>query len=174
MSEYDNEDNYNENDYNEDYPFDQYTEVREVDWFTRIAESIKAIGIGFLAIFFSFILLIWNEGQTVVNQVAQQAIPISSAVVNNQYIGKLVSMSGVITSNQTLGDNLFIKPGNYITLARGAEMYAWIEKRDKQVKTKVGGSQTQKITAIYEKVWIPVEDLNREYMSLAGNDTSIV
>lgn len=50
----------------------------------------------------------------------------------------------------------------------------WIEKRNKQVKTKVGGSQTQKITATYQKVWIPVEDLNRESISLSGNDTSII
>ena len=158
----------------DDDDIDEYTEVREVDWFTRIAESVKAIGIGCLAILVSFFILIWNEGQTVVHQVAQQAIPISSEVVNHQYIGKLVSTSGVITSNQTLGDNLFIKPGNYIALARSVEMYAWIENQDKQVKTKVGGSQRQKITAIYQKKWLPVEDLNEDFMSLASNDTSII
>ncbi|MDF5731411.1 MAG: TMEM43 family protein [Rhizonema sp. PD38] len=173
IDEYTNQDDDIDKYTNQD-DIDEYTEVREVDCFTRIGESVKAIGIGFLAILISFLILIWNEGQLVVKQVAQQAIPISSAVVNNQYIGKLVSTSGVITSSETLGVHLFIKPGNYIALARSVEMYAWVEKRDKQVKTKLGGSQTQKITAIYEKRWLPIKELNEETMSLARNDTSII
>ncbi|MDF5718242.1 MAG: TMEM43 family protein [Rhizonema sp. NSF051] len=174
IDEYTDEDDDIDKYTNQDDDIDEYTEVREFDWFTRIGESVKAIGIGFLAILVSFFVLILNEGQLVVKQVAQQAIPISSTVVNNQYIGKLVSTSGVITSSETLGDHLFIKPGKYIALGRRVEMYAWVEKRNKQVKTKLGGSQTQKITAIYEKRWLLVEHLNEETMSLARNDTSII
>jgi hypothetical protein len=94
-------------------------------------------------------MLILNEGQMIVNQVAQSAIPISSTVTNQQHVGKLISLNGVITSNETLGDGLFIKPAKYIVLGRSVEMYGWKEKRNKQVKNKVGGSQTRITTATY-------------------------
>lgn len=157
-----------------DDDYDQYIEDREVDWFTRISESIQGMGIGLLVVIFSFVILIWNEGQTIVNQVAQEAVPITSTSNSTKYIGKLVSTSGLITSNDVLGDNLFVAPGNYIALARSVEMYAWVETRDKEAKTNLGGSQQQKITATYKKQWVPIEDLNKEWRSLLGNDTSVV
>ncbi|HYW19427.1 MAG TPA: TMEM43 family protein [Nodularia sp. (in: cyanobacteria)] len=150
--------------HDEDGNFDEYVEYREVSWFTRINESIKTIGTGFLLIICCFGLLIWNEGQAIVNQVAQEAIPISSDVANNQHIGQLVMTSGVITSNQSLGDNLFIQPGKYIAIARGVDMYSWVEEQAKDAKTKVGGSQTQKITTTYQKVWLPLDELNRNLL----------
>ncbi len=156
----------------EDGDFDQYVEYREVSWFTRIKEAIQGIGLGFLLIIICFCILIWNEGQTIVNQVAQQAIPISSDVANNQHIGKLVMTSGVITSNQTLGDNLFIQPGEYIAIARGVDMYSWEEEQAKDAKTNVGGSQSQKITTTYQKRWVALEDFNRK-TSVHGNTNVI-
>jgi hypothetical protein len=151
-----------------------YDQVEELDWFSRIGESFRSIGFACLAIIISFIVLIYNEGQTIVNQVAQSAIPISSTVANQQHVGKLISMSGVITSNETLGDGLFIKPGKYIVLGRSIEIYGWRERRNKQTKNKVGGSQTRITTATYDKIWIPLNDFNSEKVSLLGNDTSVV
>ncbi len=156
----------------EEGDFDQYVEYREVSWFTRIKEAIQGIGLGFLLIIICFCILIWNEGQTIVNQVAQQAIPISSDVANNQHIGKLVITSGVITTNQTLGDNLFIQPGEYIAIARGVDIYSWEEEQAKDATTNVGGSQNQKITTTYQKRWVALDDFNKN-ISVHGNTNVI-
>lgn len=158
--------------HDEDSDVYQYVEYREVSWFTRIKEAIQGIGLGFSLIIVCFFILIWNEGQTIVNQVAQQAISISSDVANNQHIGELVITSGVITSNQTLGDNLFIQPGEYIAITRGVDMYSWVEEQAKDAKTNVGGSQSQKITTTYQKRWVALGDLNRE-TSVHGNTNVI-
>jgi hypothetical protein len=155
--------------HDEDGDFSQYVEYTQVSWLTRIKQAIQGIIVGLVLLLIAFLILTWNEGSTILNQTAQQAITISSDVPNNQHIGKLIITSGVITSEQQLGDNLFIQPGEYIAIARDVEMYSWVEKQEKKTQTNLGGSQNQKVTTTYYKTWVPVDRLDRESITLAGN-----
>ncbi|MEA5581663.1 TMEM43 family protein [Nodularia harveyana UHCC-0300] len=157
-------------DYDDDQgDFNQYVEYREVSWGTRIKQAVQGIVIGILSITIAFGLIIWNEGSTILNQAAQQAISIPSDVPNNQDIGKLIITSGVITSDETLGDNLFIQPGEYIALAREVDMYSWVEKQTKETETNLGGSQDQKVTTTYYKTWVSVDKLDEKSIVISGN-----
>ena len=44
---------------------DSYTEVTSTSWFSRLGDSFKGIGTGFLLIIAATALLWWNEGRTV-------------------------------------------------------------------------------------------------------------
>ncbi len=157
--------------HDEDNDFEQYVEYREVSWFTRIKQAITGVFFGFLLFIIALIIINFNEGNTILNQAVQQAIPISSDVVNNQKIGKLVITSGVITTNEKLGDDVFIQAGDYISISRNVEMYSWVEEEKKESQTNVGGSQTQKITTNYRRRWVPTKYLNRK-SSPFGNTES--
>lgn len=148
--------------YDDQGDFSQYVEYSTVSWGTRIKQAVQGIVFGIILIAATFGLIIWNEGSTILNQTAQQAISIPSDVPTSQHIGKLIITSGVISSDQTLGDNLFIQPGEYIALARQVDMYSWVEKQTKKTQTNVGGSQDQKVTTTYYKTWVSVDKLDQK------------
>ena len=136
---------------------EQYTEKQTIDWGNRINNSLKGIITGVLCFFFSFLILTWNEGHADLAQIAKNTVQISSNYPNKAHLGKLVSTTGIITSNKLLGDNLLLRPGKYIAVARAVEMYSWVETQSTETKTNLGGSQTQRKTFTYTKEWIDSE-----------------
>lgn len=132
---------------------DEYTEVETVSWATRKGNSFMWLFVGILLFFGSFFLLYWNEGKTDFSEVARTAIDIASTATPSTAIGKLVFTTGILTSNQLLGDSLFLKQGNYIALDRKVEMYAWSEETKTDTKKNLGGSETKNTTYTYTKGW---------------------
>ncbi len=132
---------------------DEYTEVETVGWSSRIGNSCLGLIIGIILFFSSFFLLYWNEGRVDFSQVAKTAVEISATSPNSSAIGQLVSTSGVITSDELIGDNLFLNPGKYIVVQRKVEMYAWREEKRTETKKNVGGSETKTTTYKYNKTW---------------------
>lgn len=120
---------------------------------SRIVSSIKGVVIGFILFIASFGLLYWNEGRVDLSNIAKTAIEISSAIVStdSSLNGKLISTTGVVNSDQIIGDNLFfggnsfLNPDKFIAVKRKVEMYSWVEKSESR------NSETTKIT--YSKSW---------------------
>ena len=141
---------------------EQYTEEKTIDWGTRIKNSLGGIFIGILLLFFAYFILTWNEGHAHLAQVAKNSVQISSNYPNKAHVGNLVSTTGIITSNNLLGDNLLLRPGKYIAIARAVEMYSWVETQSTETKKNLGGSETQRKTYTYTKEWVDSERiLNR-------------
>lgn len=123
---------------------------------SRILNSIKGIGIGFLLFFISFGVLYWNEGRVDLSKIADDAMPISSeaGADRSEAQGKLVSAPGQITTSEMIGDGLFLQEGNYIKVSRMVETYAWVEETTETTKTKVGGSTETTTEYDYVKKWV--------------------
>ena len=152
-----------------------FTEIKEVSWISRLLKSLKDVFTGVIIIFIAFLLLIWNEGRYDLNQLAKDTLHLSAdSAPQSQDIGKLVSITGLITSPEMLSDDLFLKPAPYIALGRAVEMYAWEESRNVESQTNLGGSQTQKITATYTQKWLSTSFIGREATSVRDNDSSII
>jgi hypothetical protein len=133
---------------------DEYTEVETVSWNSRIGNSCMGLILGIILFFGSFFVLYWNEGRVDFSQVAKTAVEISATSPNSSAIGQLVSTSGVITSDELVGDNLFLNPGKYIAVQRNVEMYAWREEKHTETrKSMLGGSETKITTYKYNKTW---------------------
>lgn len=132
---------------------DQFTKVVRHGYGSRIMGSIKGIFFGLLFFILSFGVLYWNEGRVDVSKIAETAILIGSESADPSADGQLVSAYGTVKTEETLGDDLYLKPGDYLSLARNVEMYAWIEHSETKTEKNLGGSETQTTTYTYTKGW---------------------
>ncbi len=145
---------------------ERYRQVERVGFGSRLASSFVSVFVGLILFLGSFWLLFWNEGRVNLAQVATGAIEISPLGSPSAPLGSLVSLTGPITSNELLGDNLFLRPGPYIAVSRKAEMYAWEEEKETRTQEEFGGSEVRETIYTYTKVWTEnPEDSSRFYRS---------
>jgi hypothetical protein len=130
------------------------TEVTTKSWGSKITESIKGVVFGLILFVASFAVLWINEGRTDMSKVAvKNTVPVNAAVLDVTNEGKPVSVTGMLSSYETIGDPEFLNPGKYLVLTRNVEMYAWVEKTESQTEKNVGGSETTTTTYSYVQEW---------------------
>ncbi len=101
------------------------------------SSPFAGILIGFGLFFGSFVLLYLNEGRVDLSKIADDTEPISAEQVDGENQGELVAISGVLHSDEPLGDPELLTESNYLQLERSVEMYAWKETSDKDEDTGV-------------------------------------
>lgn len=133
----------------------QFTEITTTSYGGRIINSIKGVLFGVIIFVASFGLLYWNEGRVDLSTIAKTATEIDATSVSNNssFNGKIVSATGILDSNETIGDNLFLKPDRFIGVERKTEMYSWIEKSESRSNKNIGGSETTETTYTYTTDW---------------------
>ncbi len=130
------------------------TEVTTRSWGGKIMDSIKGVVFGIILFLAAFVVLWINEGRTDLSKVAvRDTVPINAAVMDAANEGKPVSVTGMLSSYETLGDPEFLNPGKYLVLTRNVEMYAWVEKSESTTEKNVGGSETTTTTYSYVQEW---------------------
>lgn len=132
---------------------ERYTKVTHTSWGSKIANSFVGALIGVLLFLGSFAVLWLNEGRTDWSAVARGSTAVDSASVNQSTAGKFVSVSGALTTAESLGDAPYLQPGPFVALDRIVEMYAWVEESESETRDNVGGSSTTTTTYSYEKQW---------------------
>ena len=137
---------------------DTFTEVSSRSWFSRIGDSIKGIFFGFLLILGAIVLLWWNEGRAIrriktLREGLQAVIPVSADSMDSANAGKLVQMSGLATTTETLADYEFGVSANALKLERDAEMYQWVETEKTHTQKNLGGGTTTTKTYDYQQGW---------------------
>lgn len=128
---------------------DQYTQVTNKSYMTRIIDSIKGIVFGLVLFIASFAVLYMNEGRVDVSDIAVNAIPAST-----QANGEFVYVTDEIKSEEKLGDGMFLKNGDYLAVKRNVEVYAWIESSESSSETNLGGSETTETKYTYATNWV--------------------
>lgn len=129
-----------------------FTTTTTTGYGTRIGKSFGGVILGILLFFGSFVVLYMNEGRTDLSEIAKKAADVTSSA-ESRAAGSLVSASGTVTTKETLGDDLFLKPGSYLAVHRTVEMYAWVEDKKESSSTNVGGSETTTTTYNYTMEW---------------------
>lgn len=132
---------------------DEFKEVTKVGWGENIKNSFIGVLIGILLFFLSFFVLWQNEGRVNLGKVAEKTAAAASDRVDIDRDGQPVSVTARLTSSEQLGDPEFLKPGQYITLRRTVEMFAWSEIKETKEKQNTGGSTTKETTYRYERKW---------------------
>lgn len=136
-----------------------FTEVSEEGWFSRIGSSIKGILFGIVIFALGFPVLFWNEGRAVrrAQTLAEgrgAVVSVAADKVDQANEGKLVHLSGMATTEDTLTDPDFqISAEKAIRLSRSVEMYQWVEKKETKTKKKAGGKKQKITTYTYAKEW---------------------
>ena len=132
---------------------DKFTEVTQTGWGSNIGKSFGAAATGFVLFLLSFAVLWVNEGRINLGAEAEKSVAVDSSKLDASVENKLISLSGNLVSGEKLGDAQFVKPGDYLTLSRSVELYAWVEKKHTESKDKIGGGTETKTTYDYVKEW---------------------
>jgi hypothetical protein len=149
---------------------DKFTEVTSRGWGSNIMNSIKGVVFGLILFIGSFVVLWMNEGRQDMSEAAELCMPIKPDMVQTDAEGKPVSVSAEMTSEETLGDPEFLVPGDYITLSRQVEMFAWVENQSSEEKKKIGGGTETVTTYTYEKKWTSSSSVSTNFRYPEGHE----
>jgi len=125
------------------------TETKTTGFLGNLMNSILAIPIGILLFLASFVVLFMNEGRTDWSKVGERAVEL--AATDTAGTGALVSVTGPLSTAETLGDSPYLQAGSYLVLEREAEMFAWIEDSSTETTNNTGGSTTTRTTYTYPR-----------------------
>ena len=132
---------------------DSYTKVTTKWYGSRIMDSIKGIIFWFILFIASFFVLWMNEWSVDLSEIAKTSTEVSSETINTANEWVFISITWEITSAEEIWDNLYLKPGNYISIYRDVEMFSWEESTETETKTNVWWSETTTTKYNYNKVW---------------------
>lgn len=120
---------------------DHIPETGATGFFQIIQQSVKGVGIGLILFLASFVVLWWNEGRIDVSEVARKSRPVNADTIDMAADGELVSVTGKLESEESLGDPGHLDFGPYIKLSRKAEIFAWVEHRSTVTEKNWGGEK---------------------------------
>jgi hypothetical protein len=137
---------------------DSFSEVTSQSWFGRIGGAFKGIIVGLVLIGIAFILLFWNEGRAVKrHQTLQEGggavVSVSASEVDPGNEGRLIHLSGMAETGETLADAEFGISRRALKLRRKVEMYQWKESSHSETKKKLGGGTETVTTYSYDRTW---------------------
>jgi len=139
---------------------DQYTETTTQSWGQRLKNAVAGVLFGLVLFIGAFPLLWWNEGRAVdrikaLDEGRRIVVEAPYANVDPNNNGKLVHISGGVTTDDVLKDSLFGVQEKALRLKRVVEVYQWKETSSTREETNMGGSQTSTTTYSYDKAWSP-------------------
>lgn len=121
--------------------------------------------VGVLLVVAALGLLFWNERRVDVSQLAatSQAISGDEVTSDTSLQGQFVSVTGQLTSTETLSDGDYLKPGPYLAVERTVEMYAWYESKDET-----------KNTYTYSEIWTSNPVDSRYFNNPTGHENPVM
>ena len=130
-----------------------HTVVTTKSYGKRLMESFGGVIVGIVLFFGSFAVLYNNEGRVDLSEVAVNAVAASAEEVSTELDGQFVYVTGTVSSEEQVGDYLFLNEGDYLAVNRTVEMYSWVETSSEQTESNMGGSETTTTTYDYHEEW---------------------
>ena len=142
-----------------------YTETTTTGYGTRVGNSFKAIGTGFMMFILGTALLWWNEGRAVktekmLDEAGGAYVEMTNPEKKDASLeGELICGTAMATTEDSLSDNEFGIGAKAISLRRTVEYYQWVEHAQEKKEDKLGGKEVTTTTYTYSKEWVsrPVE-----------------
>ncbi|MES1241900.1 MAG: TMEM43 family protein [Acidobacteriota bacterium] len=137
---------------------DRVTVTTSKSWFSRIIESIKSVLVGLILFVAAFPILFWNEGRAVktarsLEEGSGAVVSVAADSVNPANEGKLVHVSGPVSTDGPVADDELGVQADGIKLLRNVEMYQWVEEEKSETRKKLGGGEETVTTYTYSKEW---------------------
>ncbi len=127
---------------------------------SRVGNSFKAIGSGFLLFIAGTALLWWNEGRAVKTEKMLDEAGSAYVEMENpnkkdaSLEGELICGTAMATTEDSLSDAQFGIGAKAISIRRTVEYYQWVEHAQEERKDKLGGKEEIKTTYSYTKEWV--------------------
>ena len=137
-----------------------YTETTTTGYGTRVGNSFKSIGTGFILFCAATVLLWWNEGRAV--KTAKMLEEAGSSYVEMPNPGKidasldgeLICGTAMATTEDSLMDKEFGIGAKAIAIKRHVEYYQWVEHSESKSEDKLGGKEVTTTTYTYSQQWV--------------------
>ncbi len=137
-----------------------YTETTTTGYGTRVGNSFKSIGTGFILFCAATALLWWNEGRAV--KTAKMLEEAGSSYVEMPNPGKidasldgeLICGTAMATTEDSLMDKDFGIGAKAIAIKRHVEYYQWVEHSESKSEDKLGGKEVTTTTYTYSQQWV--------------------
>ena len=132
-------------------------EVESVSWIKRLGNSFKGVLVGIVLLIAGFPVLFCNESRSVatakrLDEGAGAVVSIAADKIDGANEGKLVHVSGLATTEETLSDPQFGVTAKAIKLLREVEVYQWVEHSDTH-REKRGDKEVEVTTYTYTQEW---------------------
>jgi len=142
-----------------------YTETRTVGYGSRVGNSFKAIGGGFLLFILGTALLWWNEGRAVktekmLDEAGNAYVEMENPNKKDASLeGELICGTAMATTEDSLTDAQFGIGAKAIAIKRIVEYYQWVEHAQEKKEDRLGGKEVTTTTYTYSKDWVsrPIE-----------------
>ena len=142
-----------------------YQEVTTTGYGTRVGNSFKAIGAGFILFCIGTVLLWWNEGRAVktekmLDEAGNAYVEMTDPNKKDASLeGELICGTALATTEDSLSDSQFGIGTKAIALRRSVEYYQWVEHAQEKHEDKMGGKEVTTTTYTYSKEWVnsPIE-----------------
>ena len=137
-----------------------YTETTTTGYGTRVGNSFKAIGSGFLLFVLGTALLWWNEGRAVKTEKMLDEAGSAYVEMENpnkkdaSLEGEFICGTAMATTEDSLSDAQFGIGAKAIALRRTVEYYQWVEHSQTKKEDKLGGKEVTTTTYTYSKQWV--------------------
>ena len=137
-----------------------YQEVTTTGYGTRVGNSFKAIGSGFLMFILGTALLWWNEGRAVktekmLDEAGNAYVEMENPNKKDASLdGELICGSAMATTEDSLSDAQFGIGAKALALRRSVEYYQWVEHEQTKREDKLGGKEVTTTTYTYSKQWV--------------------
>ena len=137
-----------------------YQEVTTTGYGTRVGNSFKAIGSGFLMFVIGTALLWWNEGRAVktekmLDEAGNAYVEMENPNKKDASLdGELICGSAMATTEDSLVDSQFGIGAKAISIRRNVEYYQWVEHSQTKREDKLGGKEVTTTTYTYTKEWV--------------------
>lgn len=137
---------------------DRVSVTTSKSWFSRIIESIKSVLVGLILFVAAFPILFWNEGRAVktarsLEEGSGSVVSVSSDSIVPTNEGKLIHVSGPVSTDGPIADDEIGVQSNGIKLLRNVSMYQWVEEKKSETRKKLGGGEETVTTYEYTKEW---------------------
>ena len=157
-----------------------YQKVTTTSYGTRVGNSFKAIGSGFLLFVIGTALLWWNEGNSkktadMLDEVAQNYVEMPNPGKKDASLeGELICGTAMATTEDSLVDSQFGIGAKAISISRKVEYYQWVEHEKSTTKDKLGGSQETITEYTYTKEWVSNPVSSSEFFEKSYQDKNMV
>ena len=157
-----------------------YTETRTVGYGSRVGNSFKAIGGGFLLFILGTALLWWNEGRAVktekmLDEAGNAYVEMENPNKKDASLeGELICGTAMATTEDSLTDAQFGIGAKAIAIKRIVEYYQWVEHAQEKKEDRLGGKEVTTTTYTYSKEWVsrPIE--SAQFKDLAYQNKNMV
>ncbi|HWK64329.1 MAG TPA: TMEM43 family protein [Rhizobiaceae bacterium] len=152
-----------------------FAQTKRVSWSSRLKNSVVGVLAGVMLIAGMVWLLFWNEGRTIrearsLAEGADLVVSVDSASVDPSNEGRLIHVTGPVTTSAPLFDPIFGVRAEGIRLVRNVEMYQWKEEPISETVPKPGGGEETTTTYSYSKAWSDAPQDSSRFQVAAGHE----